>query len=218
MVVPPRRAASHPQETLRLLQRLKTETRPHHERTEGAVRLMDAHLTPGDYQRQLEDFYGLYLPLEARLAAPLSEVKTALALDARWKTPLLEADLRALGHDTASLAQLPRASALPDLPGLAEALGCAYVLEGSTLGGQLILRHLTRHFGEGSRVGDFAFFRAYGDQVGPMWRAFGDVVTRASERAASDTFDAAVIQGARDTFDAFAAWMTRENPDVPARL
>ena len=201
-----------------LLQRLKTETRSHHERTEGVVRLMDAHLTPEDYQRQLEDFYGLYLPLEARLAGPLPALGPALALESRWKTPLLEVDLRALGHDTASLARLPRACALPLLSGLAEALGCAYVLEGSTLGGQLILRHLTRHFGADARVGDFAFFRAYGDRVGPMWRAFGDVVTQASEQAASDSFDAAVIQGARDTFDAFAAWMTRENTDVPVRL
>ncbi|RYZ38753.1 MAG: heme oxygenase [Myxococcaceae bacterium] len=199
------------------MQRLKTETRAHHERTEGVVRLMDAHLTPGDYQRHLEDFHGLYVPLEARLAGPLSVVGPALSLESRWKVPLLEEDLRALGHDTASLARLPRAFPLPSLPGLAEALGCAYVLEGSTLGGQLILRHLTRHFGPDARVGTFAFFRAYGDQVGPMWKAFGDVVTQASERAASDTFDAAVVQGARDTFDAFAGWLMREN-DVSVRV
>ncbi|RKG88890.1 heme oxygenase [Corallococcus terminator] len=199
------------------MQRLKTETRPHHERTEGVVRLMDAHLTPADYLRHLEDFYGLYVPLEARLAGPLAEVGPALVLESRWKVPLLEEDLRAQGHDTASLARLPRASPLPALPGLAEALGCAYVLEGSTLGGQLILRHLTRHFGTDARVGTFAFFRAYGDEVGPMWRAFGAVVAQASERASSDTFDAAVIQGARDTFDAFAGWLMREN-DVPVRV
>ncbi|RKG60691.1 heme oxygenase [Corallococcus sp. AB011P] len=199
------------------MQRLRTETRPHHERTEGAVRLMDAHLTPADYQRQLEAFYGLYLPLEALLAGPLAALEPALDSRARWKTPLLDADLRAMGHDTASLARLPRASSLPALPGLAEALGCAYVLEGSTLGGQLILRHLTRHFGPDARVGNFAFFRAYGDQVGPMWRAFGEALTRASERAASDTFDAAVVQGARDTFDTFAAWLMREH-DGSVRL
>ncbi|NOK16047.1 biliverdin-producing heme oxygenase [Corallococcus carmarthensis] len=200
-----------------LLQRLKTETRPHHERTEGVVRLMDARLTPQDYQRHLEAFHGLYLPLEALLAGPLSALEPALKLEARWKTPLLEEDLRAMGHDTASLARLPRASPLPSLPGLAEALGCAYVLEGSTLGGQLILRHLTRHFGPDARVGTFAFFRAYGEQVGPMWRAFGAAVTQASERAASESFDAAVVQGARDTFDTFAAWLMREH-DVPVRL
>ncbi|RKH71409.1 heme oxygenase [Corallococcus aberystwythensis] len=199
------------------MQRLKTETRSHHERTEGVVRLMDAHLTPGDYQSHLEAFYGLYLPLEALLAAPLSALEPALNLEARWKTPLLEADLRTLGHDTGSLARLPRASPLPAVPGLAEALGCAYVLEGSTLGGQLILRHLMRHFGPDAGVGVFAFFRAYGDQVGPMWRAFGEALTQASRRAASESFDAAVVQGARDTFDTFAAWLMREH-DVPVRL
>ncbi|WP_375743198.1 biliverdin-producing heme oxygenase [Corallococcus interemptor] len=202
---------------MELLQRLKTETRPHHERTEGVVRLMDAHLTPAGYQRQLESFHGLYAPLEALLAAPLTALEPELDWEARWKTPLLEADLRAMGHDTASLARLPRASSLPALPGLAEALGCAYVLEGSTLGGQLLLRHLARHFGADARVGTFAFFRAYGAQVGPMWRAFGEALTRASARAASESFDAAVVQGARDTFDTFAAWLKREH-DVPVRL
>ncbi|MGE6756631.1 biliverdin-producing heme oxygenase [Corallococcus interemptor] len=200
-----------------LLQRLKTETRPHHERTEGVVRLMDAHLTPEGYRRQLEAFHGFYLPVEARLAGPLAALEPALELASRWKTALLEEDLRAMGHDTASLARLPRASALPSLTGLAEALGAAYVLEGSTLGGQLILRHLTRHFGPDARVGNFAFFRAYGDRVGPMWRAFGAALTQASERAASETFDAAVVQGARETFDTFAAWLMREH-DVPVRL
>ena len=117
----------------------------------------------------------------------------------------------------ASLSAVADLASAEGVEGLAEALGCAYVLEGSTLGGQLILRHLTRHFGPDARVGNFTFFRAYGDQVGPMWRAFGEALTRASERAASGTFDAAVVQGARDTFDSFAAWLMREH-DVSVRL
>jgi heme oxygenase (biliverdin-IX-beta and delta-forming) len=217
MVVSPCRAASHPRATLDLSQRLKTETRPHHERTEAVVRLMDAHLTPADYLRHLEAFHGLYLPLEALLAGPLSALGPELDWEARRKTALLEEDLRAMGHDTASLERLPRAVPLPAVPGLAEALGAAYVMEGSTLGGQLILRHLTRHFGPDARVGTFAFFRAYGDQVGPMWRAFGAALTHASARADSLTFDDAVVQGARDTFDTFTTWLAREN-DVPVRL
>jgi heme oxygenase (biliverdin-IX-beta and delta-forming) len=199
-----------------LPQRLKTETRPHHERTEAVVRLMDAHLTPAEYQRHLEAFHGLYLPLEAALAGPLSALGSPLDWEARRKTSLLEEDLRALGHDTGSLARLPRAVP-PPLPGLAEALGAAYVLEGSTLGGQLILRHLTRHFGPDARMGTFAFFRAYGDQVGPMWRTFSAVLARASEQAASSTFDDAVVRGARDTFDTFTSWLAREN-DVAVRF
>jgi heme oxygenase len=99
---------------------------------------------------------------------------------------------------------------LPDVP---EALGAFYVLEGATLGGQILLRHLTRHF-EGAAVGGFAFFRAYGEQVGPMWKAFGEVLTGASVRAASGDFDSRAVRGAMDTFDAFQAWLLQETGDA----
>ncbi|MCP3135737.1 biliverdin-producing heme oxygenase [Pyxidicoccus xibeiensis] len=202
--------------TVSLLQRLKTETRPHHERTEAAVRLMEPGLTPGDYRRHLEALHGFYVPLEAALAARLEAAEPALRAHERWKVSLLEEDLRALGHDAASLARLPRCEQLPALPGVPEALGCFYVLEGSTLGGQLILRHLRRHFA-GVPVGDFAFFRAYGEDVGPMWRAFGEALTHTAARAASGDFDTRVVKGAQDTFDAFGAWLTRETGHASVR-
>lgn len=104
----------------------------------------------------------------------------------------------------------------PPLPGLPEALGCFYVLEGSTLGGQLILRHLKRHFAD-APVGSFAFFRAYGDEAGPMWRAFGQALTAAAAQAASGDFDARVVRGAQDTFDTFGTWLLRETTHASPR-
>jgi heme oxygenase len=216
IVVPPLHGRGHLSDTLSLLQRLKTETRPHHERTEAAVRLMEPGLTAADYRRHLEALYGFYVPLEAALSARLAGAVPALRAHERWKVPLLEEDLRALGHDGASLARLPRCPQLPPLPGLPEALGCFYVLEGSTLGGQLILRHLQRHFA-GASVGGFAFFQAYGGDVGPMWRAFGQAVTDAAAQAASGDFDARVVKGAQDTFDAFGTWLLRETAHASLR-
>lgn len=192
-----------------LLQRLKAETRPHHERAERSVHLMDPGLTLEHYRRHLEALYGFYGPLEAMLAQQPAELVPELRVSERWKLPLLARDLLALGHDDASLARLPRAPWLPPLPGLPEALGCFYVLEGATLGGQLILRHLQRHFA-GTPAGDFAFFRAYGEDVGPMWKAFGEALTRASMAADSQLFDTRVVQGAKDTFEAFERWLQHE--------
>lgn len=170
---------------------------------------MDPGLTREHYRHHLEALYGFYVPLEALLDSILTELLPELRAAERWKLPLLARDLRALGHDAASLVQLPRATSLPQLSGAPEALGCFYVMEGATLGGQLILRHLQRYF-TGAPVGDFAFFRAYGEDVGPMWRAFGQAVTRASDEAASEHFDARVIQGAKNTFDAFERWLRQE--------
>jgi heme oxygenase len=169
------------------------------------------------YREHLERLHGLWAPLEAELARLLPVLPPELRASERWKLPLLVKDLEALGHDAASLARLPRATRLPQLTGLPEALGCFYVLEGSTLGGQLILRHLQRHFAAAS-AGGFAFFRAYGEEVGPMWRAFGAVVSGASAAAASEDFDARVVRAAQDTFDAFEAWLRREREDADVRL
>jgi heme oxygenase len=178
---------------------------------------MDPALTPADYRQHLEALHGLYAPLEATLATRLMGLTPELRMGERWKLPLLAKDLRALGHDATSLARLPHATWLPPLPGVPEALGGLYVLEGATLGGQLILRHLQRHF-VGRSVGDFAFFRAYGEEVGPMWRAFGEVVTRASAAAGSEDFNARAVQGAKDTFDAFESWVGRSLQGEAGRL
>ncbi len=186
-----------------LLQTLKAETRPHHERAERVVRLMEPHLTLAGYRRHLEALYGLHASLEALLAARLAGLFPSLRLDERWKLPLLAEDLRALGHDESSLARLPLPASPPSLPGVPEALGCLYVLEGSTLGGQLILRHLQRHF-EGVAAGGFVFFRAYGESVGPMWKAFGEALVRACPDPA---LAPRVVRGAQDTFDAFEGWL-----------
>ncbi|MCP3058600.1 biliverdin-producing heme oxygenase [Myxococcus sp. K38C18041901] len=191
-----------------LPQRLKTETRPHHERAEAAVRLLEPGLTLDGYRRHLEALYGFHQPVEERLGAVLTEALPALHLRERLKRPWLEADLRALGHDAASLARLPRCPEPPSLPSLPEALGGCYVLEGATLGGQLILRHLRRHF-EGAPAGDFVFFRAYGDDVGPKWRGFAEVLTRAAEDSSEPHFEDRVVRGAQDTFDAFEHWLRR---------
>jgi heme oxygenase (biliverdin-IX-beta and delta-forming) len=187
-----------------ILQRLKEETREHHVRAERAVRLLEPGLSPALYRRHLEALYGLYAPLEAQLAAELAHAPAAPALELprRWKRSFLERDLLALGHDPASLARLPRAPPLP-LPGLPEALGAMYVLEGATLGGQVLLRHLTRHFA-GHPVGDFTFFRAYEEAMGPMWRAFGEALVAATPDA---PFADRVVHGARATFEHFERWM-----------
>ena len=184
-----------------LLQRLKADTRPHHERAEAVVRLMAPELTVSGYRAHLEALHALHAVLEAAVARHLEHAHPELRVGERRKLHLLREDLLALGHDEASLARLPGLARAPDVAGVPEALGVLYVLEGSTLGGQLILRHLARHF-EGTPVGRFAFFRAYGESVGPMWKSFGEGLLRACP---DPSLAPRVIRGAQDTFDAFEA-------------
>lgn len=197
-----------------LLQTLKAETRSHHARAERVVRLMSPGLTLSGYRRHLEALHGLYAPLEASLAARLEGRFPELRLAERWKLPLLREDLLALGHDDVSLTRLPVHPSPPVLPAVPEALGALYVLEGATLGGQLLLRHLMRHF-EGVRAGGFAFFRAYGESVGPMWKSFGEALPRTCPDPA---LAPRVVRGAQDTFEVFEAWLREVHNDAPSCL
>jgi len=60
--------------------------------------------------------------------------------ESRRKLPLLSQDLVALGASAEELDRLPRCQGLPACDEPAAAMGYLYVMEGATLGGQMLLR------------------------------------------------------------------------------
>jgi heme oxygenase len=152
------------------MERLRAETAAEHTRLESATEMMSPSLSMEDYRRYLEEMWAVHAAVEPRLAAMAGLADVLPDLEARFKRPLLERDLEALG----AFPMRPRPR--PSIPcaGLAEALGVLYVLEGSTLGGRFIRRHLAAVLG--ARVeGATSYLDAYSD-VGPMWRRFGAAV------------------------------------------
>jgi len=116
----------------------------------------------------------------------------------RLKTPKLEHDLTQLGAiDEAKEA--PSWTSLPELDSLAKAYGSLYVLEGATLGGQIIKRHLKTHLGLDTENGG-EFFTGYGENTGRMWKEFGANVT---EFAENNDVDDVIVNSAKATFDSF---------------
>ncbi len=182
--------------------RLRAATRTGHAAVEAAMPALDHTLTRERYARLLVAFYGLYVPLEERcLAGASAAATTALTLADRAKVPLLAVDLAFFDHPAAVLAALPRCAAVPAVASPSAALGVLSVLEGATLGGQVILRHLRATLGLEQRSGS-AFFHGYGKHTGAMWTRF----TAHVEAAPGVDMDAAV-QAARATFAAFTAWL-----------
>ncbi|HEX2570655.1 MAG TPA: biliverdin-producing heme oxygenase [Polyangia bacterium] len=189
-----------------ILIRLKSGTSAEHERIERAVPLLADDLDRATYGRYLEKLLGFYEPLEQALA-PHPWHLVGIDFAARRKTELLVRDLCYLGYDEAALANVARCAALPPLPDLPAALGCLYVLEGSTLGGQILSRHVARRLGLSPATGA-AFLAPYGKAVGPMWRTF-------SERLEAFPCDEAtqdrMVESARATFHALERWLTRSS-------
>jgi len=145
-----------------ILDLLRERTRAAHDRAEEALPLLDPSLDAARYRAILAGFWGFHAALEPCLAA-VAELR-ALGLDPaeRRKLPRLEHDLRTLGADP---MRLPVANAVPEVEGAAAALGCMYVLEGATLGGRVISRHLAAR-GIGPDTGG-AFFAGYGRTLEP---------------------------------------------------
>lgn len=188
-----------------VLQYLRETTRAQHEAIEGRVDLLRPDLTLNEYRYLLKRFYGFYVPLEGALARVADWDQLGFSLLERRKAGRLEQDLRHLGLNAAELQSLPRCSDLPEVETLGAALGCLYVLEGATLGGQLISRHVMPRFGL-TNVAGCAFFASYGDEVGHKWRALGRFL-RAQLQTEGDTQRAA--GAACDTFAKLGSWLAR---------
>jgi len=188
-----------------LLPYLKTQTVDCHVALEKSMNVFQRVRSEGDYRGLMREFYTLYEPLEAHLAQAADWELRGWDFEGRRKTGWLREDLQALGVSDAEIAGWPRASALPSFDGFGAAVGGLYVLEGSTLGGQMIARELLEPMGITTERGG-KFFRAYGEETGRRWREFGQWV---ETQAAQTPIEDAAVRGARETFGGFAQWMSR---------
>lgn len=157
-----------------------------------------------EYTRLLERFFGFYQPLEERLEGLDGWDAHGIDFPARRKAPWLEADLAALDHTPEAIAALPRCATLPRLDSLASGFGCAYVLEGATLGGRQISGLLRE-----TRIPENArhFFGSYGPDVGSRWREF----TASLEAFGEEGPQHEIIEAARGTFTTLQNWLILEN-------
>jgi heme oxygenase len=190
-----------PVELLGALEAVRRATADSHRRLEAMprqARLLAPDFTLAEYRFVLERMYGFYEPLGRALES--YEYASAWSVRIAERTELLRCDLADLGLTPLDIKGLARCTRLPLLDTADRALGCAYVFEGSTLGGRLIFKHLTRVFPDRVAV-PLRFFAGEGERTAQSWRRFCAVLSA----AASDIDD--LCAGARSAFDALAAWM-----------
>lgn len=179
-----------------ILASLRKQTMAEHQALESSLNLMDENLTTADYVRTLRRFHAFVCTWEADAAAACPHALQAFFEQRRRAHHLCE-DLRFFGGDP--LMEIPE---LPSISSAAAFWGTMYVMEGSTLGGQLISRHLERVLDLRDEIG-YRYFRGYGAQTGSMWKDFCMTLSHAAEELDS----AEVISSARQTFQAFHAWI-----------
>lgn len=179
-----------------ILDSLKEQTRQQHAQLE---QLNALPLDVPSYVTLLENFHGFIVPWEERLAGTIP-ADDPLRLG-REKSSWLAADLAHFGCTAVDRSELPRCVDLPSVASRAELVGACYVIEGSTLGGQFITRHLEAALGLANGAG-CRYFRSYGAEVGAKWQAFRQEILRHS----SPANDPLIVRAAQETFEKLAAW------------
>jgi heme oxygenase len=193
-----------------VLRTLRLATADEHAAVEAALDLLDPRLDRPRLVWALDRLHGFWAAAEAGLGAWADRHpadSAALRWPRRRRARLFAADVEALGGRAG-----PARPALPELPCTDAALGRMYVLEGATLGGAVIDRHLAGlPLLAGVRVRAFA---PYGSDTGAMWHAFRQG-TR--ERIAAGGNADVVVAAARETFGLLADWCRAAGPPPPSR-
>lgn len=160
--------------------------------------MMKPDVSREEYVVCLRRLYGIVLAWE-EMAEERSSGEIHGLLLSRQRRYLLGRDLARLG---AEMDLVPR-PVLPEMQDRASLLGAMYVMEGSTLGGQLIAPHVEEvlHLGDGEGT---AFFRGHRERTGVLWREFCELLkTQVAEEE-----EEALIGAARKMFQAFRLWMS----------
>ena len=188
---------------LSILERLKSDTRARHVALESRTILLSKDLSHSNYSQCLQRFFGYYAPLEKCLLEHLDCHDAGFDYDNRYKTAQIVQDLLALGVTQNALTNIPQCNALPELKTTAQLYGCLYVIEGATLGGQIISKHLNASLG---LMPDFgcSFFAGYGKQTGSQWKSFGARLTAFATQTGSDD---EIIASANKTFQTLDCWL-----------
>jgi heme oxygenase (biliverdin-IX-beta and delta-forming) len=175
---------------LDLLTLLRERTRDRHARLDAAIDFRANDITTGRYAAFLRGVLAVVTPLEPAIASCLG------APTGRSRAERVRADLATLRAST-EITYVP----LRTPQNVAEAYGCAYVLEGSTLGGLVLARAVEATLGP---TGPTSYLRLRGADTPRAWKsfierlgAFGATATAGQMNAACDiacaTFDAYAV-------------------------
>ena len=178
---------------------LRAATATAHTRLETTLALLDPPLERRRFLAVLQGFWGFHRVWDELLA---QQEALAGLLAGRGKRAVIEHDLQALGMTRDEIQDLPLCLEAERLGGSPERLlGSLYVLEGSTLGGQVIGKALSSE--AWLPPGGLQYFNPYGARTGAMWRD----LRVALDACASPAAEAEIIVGAQDTFALLDDWL-----------
>ena len=134
-----------------------------------------------------------------------------LNINDRKKALFIEEDLKAQHNVIDKHTLLEEAFFSNTYPDVYMAAGALYVLEGSTLGGQIIVKHLQKTMPPGFE--NAAYFSGYQQRTGSMWKEFLQQLTALPQ---SPLEEEQIITGAITTFKIIDGLLSNNNENILA--
>lgn len=182
---------------------IKEATKAAHQNLEKKVVLkLKAIRNQADYADLLKHFYAYFSHIEETIKPFITE---SILSDyaQRRNSGYIKADILELGSN---ISELPYTT-VPEIENAVQALGALYVLEGSVMGGSIIVKMLEK---EGVSKG-ISFFSGYGEATGMMWGNFIGVL---NGQAKTEQDEEQAITAANETFKHFANVFEKEKVDT----
>ncbi len=179
--------------------KLKTDTKPYHDKIESAAlfqKIVNNQISLSEYRLLLEKIYGFIKPIEDKLDIKL--VDNTLKIN---KALLVQSDLIHLTESTIDFLKLNLCSTL-QISTLENSFGYLYVMEGSTLGGQVLTQLVGRQLNLTPQQG-CRYFYGYGKDTLLKWRQFCDLLNSMSSHLNQQELVASAIA----TFNEFYEWL-----------
>ncbi|WP_316799299.1 biliverdin-producing heme oxygenase [Pedobacter frigidisoli] len=158
---------------------LRTETAACHKELESLMyvnEIMNNSLSIEQYKKLLTINYIIHQKLENKLANMLdADLASDLDMNSRLKLSALEKDLTYWNIDSLTLPGLNFDLFIPEKNN-AEVLGALYVLEGATLGGNMIKRHILANPNFKDEEGGLNYYGVYGDELSAKWKSFVSIL------------------------------------------
>jgi Heme oxygenase len=187
------------------LNNLRTHTMPAHKSLEEvplSTRIVESDVTKEEYGRYIELMYPVHADAEQNIYPILSDVVPNV--EERKKADHIKKDLEHISLPLTTAHERPLTGKMPNMS-QAFALGVMYVIEGSTLGGRVILKNIQPSL-QLSEENGASYFAGYKANTGIYWKNFLEALTSYPQNEADEK---EIIAGADYAFTAIHDFMLR---------
>ena len=171
---------------------IKEQTKAAHlELEKTVIQQLKAIRSDADYAAFLKKFYTYFSQVE-QVIAPYITSELLPDYAERRNSSYLKNDIEKLGANVDDVAKVQ----VPKINNSLEALGALYVMEGSIMGGRIIVQMLEK----GGITNGISFFSGYGASTGDKWGVFTGVM---DAEAKTEGDEQLAIDAANQTFAYF---------------